>query len=661
MRILGLSGLFGTEHDDYPPDVSPKFFHDAAAALVVDGVVLAAAEEERFNREKHTNRFPLGATGACLDEAGIGLDEIDAVAYFFDEDFTDRELRLECLNNPRLAFRGSRDLIRERLEKAFGGSLDTERIHFVRHHLTHAEAAYCDSGQAEALVAVVDGNGECEGVSFYAGRPTELTHLVSFPRSDSLGHFYTALTRFTGYYPFDEYKVMGLAPYGDHQRFLPLLSRLCSLGEAGSYTLDVAGLPALLLDAGLTPRRAGDAFDQVYADLAAAGQRLLEDVMFHLLRYWQRATGLTALAVAGGVGQNTSLNGRLLREGPFTDVYVHPASHDGGSALGAAYAVDRKLRRAPRTRTRLPHVYLGPALGDRTVLTAELERWSSFVTWEEPRDIAARAAGLLVGGEVIGWAQGRSEYGPRALGNRSILADPRPPGNKDRVNSLIKFREAYRPLAPAVLDTRAAEFFELPPTGADHSYMGFVVDVRADRRDALGAVTHVDGTARVQIVRQEQNPLYWRLIEAFGELTGVPVVLNTSFNNNAEPMVQDSRDVLRTLLSTGLSTVVLGPFLVSGRQREPSALLELALSLSPFCMVSSRHDARGNRTVLCRRNAPEHAQAVSESTAALVRRATTVACVPVRDLLTEDDNPDHVAAELRALWERRLIDLSPVL
>nr|WTA00264.1 hypothetical protein OH820_03675 [Streptomyces sp. NBC_00857] len=659
MHVLGISGLFGTEYDDYPLDVPNAFFHDAAAALVVDGTVVAAVEEERLNREKHTNRFPLRAAAACLEQAGLGLDDLDAVAYFFAEDFTDRELRLECVARPEMPFRGSRDLVRERLEKQLGGSLGSERVHFVQHHLTHAEAAYRDSGLAEALVAVIDGNGECEGVSFFAGRPTGLTRLVSYSRRNSLGHFYTEITRFIGYERFDEYKVMGLAPYGDAERFHGLLSRLCTLRE-GDYELDVAAVPGLLLDAGLPPRRAGEDFGPVHADLAAAAQRLLEEVVLHLVRYWQRRTGLPALCLAGGVGQNTSLNGRLLREGSFLDVYVHPASHDGGAALGAAYAVDRALRGPVREPVRLPHAYLGPALPDREALTRELGRWHRFVTWREPRDVAAEAARLLADGEVIGWAQGRSEYGPRALGNRSILADPRPEANRDLVNTLIKGREEYRPLAPAVLDTRAADFFDLPATRADHSYMGFVVDVRPDQREVLRAVTHVDGTARVQVVGREQNPLYWRLIESFGELTGVPVLLNTSFNNYAEPMVQDAHDVLRTLLTSGLTSVVLGPYLVAKRDVAPEEVLGLRLALSPYCLVETRHDARGDTCVLRRRSIPYKAHEVGRATAALVRRAAERPGVPVGDLLDGPDDTTQTVAELWALWERRLISLTPV-
>lgn len=659
MRVLGISGLFGTEYDDYPPDVPTGFFHDAAAALIVDGEVVAAVEEERLNREKHTNRFPLRAAASCMRQAGLGLRDLDAVAYFFDEDFTDRELRLECLANPRLVFRGSREVIREQLEKGLEGSLSAERVHFVQHHTAHAEAAYRDSGLTQALVAVIDGNGECEGISFFAGRPDSLTRLASYPREHSLGHFYSAITRFLGYGPFDEYKVMGLAPYGDPERFRGLLSQLRTLDDAGSYTLDVAGVPDLLLGSGLVPRHTDEKFGPQQADLAAAAQQLVEEVVLHLVHHWQRTTGLTALAVAGGVGQNTSLNGRLLREGGFADLYVHPASHDGGSALGAAYAVDRKLRRSVRPPRRLPHAYLGPSLGERNRIEHDLAAWSGFISQQEPQDIAVDTAGRLAAGEVIGWAQARSEYGPRALGNRSILADPRPASNRDRVNTLVKFREDYRPLAPAVLDTHAAEFFELPATRADYSYMGFVVDVRPERRAQLGAVTHVDGTARVQTVGRDQNPLYWQLIEAFGELTGVPVLLNTSFNNNAEPMVQDCNDVVRTLLTTGLSRAVVGPFTIGRLDFPRAAVLGLALGLPAFCQVQERFDARGDEAVLRRRSDPGRAQPVSRATAALVRRAAQRPGVAVGELLEAHDDLDQLVAETWTLWERRLITLVP--
>ncbi|MFG2472592.1 carbamoyltransferase [Streptomyces canus] len=656
--ILGLSGLFSSEHDDYPPGVAAEFYHDSAAALVADGRVVAAVEEERFNREKHTNAFPLTAVSACLKQAGIAPDEIGAVAYFFEEGYTDAELMRECVRDPSLRFRPSRQVIQQRLS-GLGRVFRPDQVHFVNHHLTHARAAYRDSGADTALVSVIDGNGETDGVSFYAARGGTLTRLRSYPREHSLGHFYTALTRFIGYRSFDEYKVMGLAPYGEPGRFRELLSGLYQLEDDGGYRLDTAGLEAALFAAGLSPRRTADPFLGIYADLATAGQKLLEDIALHLVRYWQEATELPTLCMAGGVAQNTSLNGRVLELERFAEVFVHPASHDGGAALGAAYEVEHRLGAAPRRPRPLAHAYLGPAIEEDQELLRELEAWSDFVRWEKPTDIAGAAADRLAAGDIVGWAQGRSEFGPRALGNRSILADPRPAANRGRVNDLVKQREEYRPLAPAVLDTRAGKYFVLPGGKGDHSYMGFVVDVRHEYRDRLAAITHIDGTARLQTVGQTQNPLFWRLIERFGELTGLPVLLNTSFNNNAEPIVQSARDVITCLLTTGLPCVALGPYLVTKRETADTAYLNLAPALPAFCFLESRHDANGEHIVVRGRHRARREATVSRSVADLIGRTCSGKNGPAASLLAPSDDPDRIAAELRGLWERRLVALAP--
>jgi predicted NodU family carbamoyl transferase len=662
-RILGLSGLFGSEAEDYPPGVPSNFFHDAAAALVVDGEVVAAVEEERLNREKHTNRFPVRAAKSCLEQGGIEFGDVDLVAYFFDEAFTDRELMLECYGDPELLYRGSRELICEALTKEFGAGVSQEQVRFVKHHMTHAEVAYRDSPFSEALVGVIDGNGECEGVTFYAARDGVMTPLRAYPRSESLGHFYTAVTRFLGYSHFDEYKVMGLAPYGDPERYFALLDRLRALEGDGQYRLDVHGVPGALLDAGLVPRRVGGELTQTYADLAAAAQRIIEDTTEHLVRHWQGVTQLRNFCLSGGVAQNTTLNGKLLSGGLFDGLHVHPASHDGGAALGAAYAVDREARPRASRPPRLPDPYLGPALGDEAEVEQELSAWRDFVDWEKPADIVDAVAQRLADGEIGGWAQGRSEYGPRALGNRSILADPRPASHRDRVNALIKNRESYRPLAPAVVDSAASTYFVLPGAEADYGCMGFVVDVRPEHRERLGAVTHVDGTARVQVVTQCQNPLFRSLIERFGELTGTPVLLNTSFNNNAEPIVQSARDAVTCLLTTGLPWVALGPYLVRKRSTSAADIRNLSLALSPFCLVESRHDVRGETWQVRGRTDMRRACQVRRRTAQVLTEAGRHPGARLSELLesvTSHEDEEPVLREVGRLWEKRLVRLTPL-
>ena len=651
MRVLGLSGLFSTEEAEYPPDVHPAFFHDAAACLVEDGRVVAAVEEERVSRDKHTNRFPIGAAAECLEIAGIRLSDVDAFGYFFDDAFTDRELALEALHQPELPLHGCQDLILSRLAEGLGGTPSTDKVTGVRHHDTHAATAYFHSGFDPALVVVMDGNGEDESFSVYEGRSGVLRTLHTYPRSSSLGHYYTLLTRFIGYGNFDEYKVMGLAPYGDPSVFAGVFEESYSLAADGGYTLDVAGLPALLMDRGIMPRRASEPMSARYRDLAAAGQRALERITIHVVSHWAAATGLGNLCLAGGVAQNTSMNGRLLSSGAFEGVYVHPAAHDGGAAMGAALLLGQ---RGDRPARRLPDAYLGRDIGSGDSIAAALERWSGYLEWTAPPDLEATAAALLAAGEVIGWAQGRAEFGPRALGNRSILADPRPIENRDRVNHLIKQREGYRPFAPVVAEAEAARYFVLPDCAADYSYMGFVVEVRPEHRADLGAVTHVDGSARVQVLRPDANPRLSRLLAEFGARTGVPVLLNTSFNNYAEPIVHTPEDAIVCLLTTGLSALAVGPYLVRRKSAGEVPVSSLRISLMPHCEVVSTWSAAGRKTVVRRRTNKRHELVVSEPMGRLAAEGGT---------LDGAGLPPHEAAaltlELRQLWDRRLVRLAP--
>jgi carbamoyltransferase len=365
--------------------------------------------------------------------------------------------------------------------------------------------------------------GELRGGAF--------AEIDAFPQSKSLGVLYLEAIKYIGYASFDEYKVMGLAPYGDPERFLGLLRTSYALLPDGKYDLALDRIDATLKPA-VERRAKGAPITQAHMDLAAGLQSALEEIVLHVLRHHQRASGHRRLCLAGGVAHNCTMNGKIARSGMFEEIFVQPAAHDAGCALGAALAVSVPDGAAPRPR-RLSSVYWGRDVGDDRAIRAELDRWSPWLTVERSADVARTAASLIAGGAVIGWVQGRSEFGPRALGHRSILADPRPAENKDRINRMVKKREAYRPFAPSVLEERAHEFFVLPQAASTLGFMVIVLEVREDRRELLGAITHVDGTARVQTVSRAASPRYWDVIHAFGELTGVPVLLNTSFNNNA--------------------------------------------------------------------------------------------------------------------------------
>ncbi len=659
MLVLGICGLFGTEDDEFLPGVERGFHHDAAACLLEDDRVVLAVEEERLNRVKHTNLFPARAIRACLDARGATLDDLDAVAYFWDDDHLDVELGRHYLRHPALAASPSRDLIANRLELALGQSCRPNTIEFHRHHDSHAASAFHDSGFAEALVLVMDGNGEDKSCSVYAADAHGLHLLRSTPADQSLGHYYTAATRLIGYSLFDEYKVMGLAPYGDPSQFSKTLDELLDLREDGDFSLDMPRLQEHLLRAGYRPRKAGQPFEETHMNLAAAVQDQLERTVFHMLKHWA-AQGFTHLCLAGGVAHNSTLNGRILQSGLFRHVFVHPASHDSGAAVGAALLSTtspakprpRSLRGADRVRS----VFWGPEIETHGEAEAVLGRWSDLITWERRPDTTAVAATMIAEGAVIAWATGASEFGPRALGHRSILADPRPASNKDRVNRLIKMREGYRPFAPAVLTERADEFFDLPATGATYDFMGFVATVRESRRESLGAVTHVDGTARLQTVEKAANPRFWALIHQFAQLTGVPVVLNTSLNNNAEPIVQSLEDCLATLLTTGLDALVLDGHIVRRRPVAAEAILDHRITLPPLVQLIST-TTTGSRGVT--------------SATTIGFRDSPSARVPVtaaaRDLLTgaadagRFSGPErHQAAEeLWNLWQRRLIRVRP--
>jgi carbamoyltransferase len=407
----------------------------------------------------------------------------------------------------------------------------------------------------------------------------------------------------------------------------------------------------------------------MHRDFAAALQAALEDISLHIVRHFQRHTGMDKLCLAGGVAHNCSLNGKILYTGLFRKMFVQPAAHDAGTALGAAWMV---LREEGREAAREPmlHVFFGTEIGGSQEIARALETWRSFLDFEKPEDVEAQTARLLADGSVVGWVQGRSEFGPRALGNRSILADPRPAANKDLVNRMVKKREGYRPFAPSVCAESVCEFFETVPEQLDFPFMIFVLNVLPHRQAELGAITHADGTARVHTVDQSVNPRYWRLIREFGNLTGIPILLNTSFNNNAEPIVDSVEDAIVCYLTTGLHYLVIGDYLIRKRELSPSdpRYLELAPALRPNRKLVRRaslngQTATGPFTIECTANDffCESKVHISEDLfrvllAADGRRSAAA-------LMTEVGIPEErrgaLAKELVDLWGRRVTVLRP--
>ncbi|WP_069811879.1 carbamoyltransferase family protein [Streptomyces sp. TP-A0874] len=537
MRVLGVNALF----------------HDPAAALVVDGRVAAAAEEERFSRRKHGKRpvpfsaweLPELSARWCLEQAGLAPADLDAVAYSYDPALARPADRMG-LDDPWDALR--QEYARrapEFLATALPG-LDPEKVRFVAHHVAHAASAGPASPHSDCAVLVLDGRGE--SASHLAGhyRDRELTVLGGQELPDSLGLFYEELTEHLGFLrSSDEYKVMALASYGVPRFRDHLGEHVRALGDGGFRARSVPW------ESLVPAREPGAPWSQDHADLAASAQACLEDVILALAHWLHDRTGEKRLTMAGGVALNCVANSRLDREGPFREIWVQPAAGDAGTALGAALHIAAEQdRTAPME---------GAALG-RHWNAAELRDWleRSALPYTEPEDVAEAVAEELARDGIVAWFQGRGEFGPRALGRRSLLAHPGRAANLDRLNA-VKGREEFRPVAPMVLADRAADVFTGP---LPSPYMLFVHEVSEAWRERLPAVVHVDGTARVQTVDDEREPLVARMLRAFERRTGLPAVVNTSLNTAGRPMVDAPRDALECFGSAPIDLLALGPFVV---------------------------------------------------------------------------------------------------
>jgi carbamoyltransferase len=578
MLVIGLSGGIDPVNENRF-GVPYSSFHDAACVLLEDGEVTAAIEEERLNRIKHTNKYPQRALQFCLKERAICIADADCVAFGVRETYLEEVLANRYAFAPSIGVHSGRQFLQKLIEADFGISLSTDRFRFVDHHFAHACSAYYPSGFDRALVFTADGVGDSLSGSIYAAEGGQLSLLQTFPESESLGFLYLKVTRYLGYDLFDEYKVMGLAPYGDGLRFERLFGTMYELLPEGKYRLDNDRLNNL--KALLPHRPDGAGFTQTDKDVAMAAQVALQTIVRHVLDHYRRETGIDDLCLAGGVALNCKMNGELAQSKWFRRIFVQPAAHDSGLALGAALHADQSLGPAKRDRRPMRHVYWGGNCGADGEIESQLQRWNRFVSWEWADGPHAAAAQMMSQGGIIGWMWGRSEFGPRALGNRSILADPRPAAHKDLINALVKKREAFRPFAPSVLQEYASEFFEIPED-AELPFMLFTVRVREQYRELLGAITHVDGSARVQTVSRADNQSYWTLIECFRQLTGIPILLNTSFNNYAEPIVETSEDGLTCLLTTGLETLFIRNWMVKKKPRTADALLSLRPALQNF-------------------------------------------------------------------------------
>lgn len=598
MRILGVSA----------------YYHDSAAALVRDGEIIAAAQEERFTRRKHDSSFPVRAVEYCLSEDQVTLDDVDYVV-FYDKPFVKFERLLETY----LAFapRGLRSFqmavplwIREKLFqkkllndelKSFAKSKNgRDKLLFTEHHLSHAASAFFPSPFEEALILTMDGVGEWATTSVAVGRGNhlEMTREIHFPHS--LGLLYSAFTYYTGFrVNSGEYKLMGLAPYGNPQYTSRIFENLIDLKPDGSFRLNLeyfdycTGLTMTngRFDAlfGGRPRKPEELLTQKHMDLAASIQSVLEEVVLRLTRSLARETGIRNLCLAGGVALNCVANGKILREKSFEHIWIQPAAGDAGGALGAALAACHMYKGQPRQANgcgdRMKGSYLGPAFPQKDIERRLMGAGAVFSVLDE-NELIVQSTEALEAGKALGWFQGRMEFGPRALGGRSILGDARSPAMQSVLNLKVKYRESFRPFAPSVLREDVSEWFELD---SDSPYMLLVADVVESRRKAMTpeqqalfgieklnvprsdipAVTHVDYSARVQTVHRETNPRYHALISQFKRKTGCPVIVNTSFNVRGEPIVGTPEDAFRCFMGTEIEALAVGNCFLRKEDQRP--------------------------------------------------------------------------------------------
>ncbi|MBF0130718.1 MAG: carbamoyltransferase [Alphaproteobacteria bacterium] len=598
MRVLGLSALY----------------HDSAAALVVDGHIAAAAQEERFTRRKHDPSFPREAIAYCLAEAGISLGDVDHVV-FYDKPFIKFERLLEtylaCTPRGFSSFKMAmplwlkeklfqKDMLRKEL-KTFDADFDGQKkLLFSEHHLSHAASAFFPSPFEDAAVLTLDGVGEWATTSLAmgSGNRLEMVKEIHFPHS--LGLLYSAFTYYTGFkVNSGEYKVMGLAPYGEPKHAQLILEKLMDLKEDGTFRLDQAyfdyatGLTMTngRFDAlfGGPPRKADEPLTQRHMDLAASVQAVTEEVMLRLTRSVAAETGARNLCLAGGVALNCVANGKILRDGRFDGLWIQPAAGDAGGALGAALAATHLTLGLPRrvgSGDSMRGSYLGPSFTTQDTEHRLKAIGARFETLDEAGMIA-RTAEALAAEKVVGWFQGRMEFGPRALGGRSILGDARSPAMQKTMNLKIKYRESFRPFAPSVLREDVGSWFDLD---TDSPYMLLVAEVGKNRqrpmtaeqetlfgidklnvpRSEIPAVTHVDYSARIQTVHAETNPRYHAVISRFKELTGCPVVVNTSFNVRGEPIVCTPEDAFRCFMGTEMDVLVIGECVLRKEDQDPA-------------------------------------------------------------------------------------------
>lgn len=558
-------------------------YHESSACLLVDGHLVGAVEEERFNRIKHAkparidnpHELPLESIDWCLRRAGISLKEVEHIGYSFSPEKRRQQMRIDepviegdwgSESGEELFYRrlmAVPDLMNEMAGMDLGA-----RFRWIDHHVCHAASCFLVSPFREAAVLVLDGIGEIHSSSLYHGRDNQLTALnhISYPHS--LGFLWEKLAKFLGFDEHDACKVMGLASYGNPEALLQPMRELITVQPDGFYVdhriacfrvEDESGLERLLG----RKRRREESIEPHHADIAAALQKITEETLLALAGYLYRRTESRNLCLAGGVALNCVANGVLHESGPFEQLYIQPAANDAGTAIGAATFIWNQVLGHPREKV-MHHAFVGPSYSEKHIAKA-LQSFRDRCEFQRITDVEERVAELLAKGFVVGWFQGSMEIGPRALGNRSLLADPRNPAMREVLNAKVKHREYFRPFAPSVLKEKAEAWFRIPKWSPASNFMLIAYDVLEDKRPLIPAVVHVDGTSRVQTVCAVDSPRYYKLIQAFEFRTGIPMVLNTSLNDS-EPIVCSPEHALATFLKTEIDYLAIGDFLVQKRR-----------------------------------------------------------------------------------------------
>jgi carbamoyltransferase len=552
------------------------YFHDSTACIVKDGQLIAAIEEERLNRDKHTRVFPMLAIDRCLKMAGLNYDDIDHIAVSIKPTHNMGKKVVHSLTHLKTI----KPFINHELvhgynkQKSFwnwfgyhwDSKKDGPEVHFIQHHFCHAPGSFYVSPYEEAALLSIDGSGEWATTWLGYGQGNMVSCLGQSYFPHSLGSFYEAVTQFCGFRTsYDEGKTMGLAPMGDPSVFLEEVDKIVTVGSDGQLIFDLSYFnyqnmswkrcSEKFFKIFGQPRAKNGPFEKHHMDVAAAFQRVLENKVLEICDILYKKTKADYLVISGGVSLNSVMNGRIVRESPFKDIYVMPAAGDNGTAIGAAYYLYNGLLKQERNFVHL-NPYVGTSYSNEAIEKVLKGAKLSYETHEDICDVAAK---LLEEGKIIGWFQGAMEIGPRALGSRSILANPAFPDMKDKINAEVKFREAYRPFAPSAIVEAKNEFFDLE---VEAPFMLKVCNVLKEKQSVIPAVTHVDGSARLQTVTKDSHPRYYELIKKLGDRTGVPVVLNTSFNIQGEPVVESPQDAIRCFFSTGLDYLVIGDFLI---------------------------------------------------------------------------------------------------